>query len=310
MILPLVWRGTSTSIGRWAQLNDPDLLKLRPYWKYVHSDTVQHPRPLHLAWGNKPVVLPPDDPWWRTHFPPNGWGCRCRIVAVGAEEYRGAPAPDDGTWSKTDRYGVTHEIPKGIDYGWDHAPGRTWTPEVEKYPYPLAREVVKSWGKDGVFGRWEARLAAQLRGWRAEPRFVGLDGDALIEALRQSGVMPEEKLAMAIIAPPVQALLQTERSAVYVSADTLIKQMIKRAGQAVDVGHYETLQALLDQAAVVTHQDGYRVLYWAVSGRVWKAALKTTQARDEVYLVSLHPANPQDIRRQVPPGDWKKLGVA
>jgi len=129
----------SYAAGRWAQLNDPDLLKLRPYWQYVHNDTVQHPRPLHQAWGRKPVVLPPDDPWWRTHFPPNGWGCRCRVVAVRADEYRGAPAPDDGTWTKVDRWGEAHDIPKGIDYGWDYAPGASLRPRN------LSQQVMAEW---------------------------------------------------------------------------------------------------------------------------------------------------------------------
>ncbi len=29
----------------------------------------------HKAWNN--VILPIDDPWWQTHTPMNGWGCRC-----------------------------------------------------------------------------------------------------------------------------------------------------------------------------------------------------------------------------------------
>src|SRR5574340_39125 len=35
---------TSHAAGRWAQLNDPDLLKLRPFWRYVHNDSALHPR--------------------------------------------------------------------------------------------------------------------------------------------------------------------------------------------------------------------------------------------------------------------------
>ena len=122
--------------------------------------------------------------------------------------------------------------------------------------------------------------------------------------------MPKEKLAMAIIDPAMQARLATERKAVFVSADTLIKQMIKREGQPIDASHYETLQALLDRTEVITQQDSNRVLYWTVSGRVWKAVLKTTSTRDEIYLLSLHPANAKDIRRQVPRDDWPRLGVA
>ena len=299
---------TSYAAGRWAQLNDPDLIKLRPYWKYIHNDSVQHPRPLHVRWSG--LVLKHDDPWWKTHFPPNGWGCRCRVTAVSARQFDGDTPPDDGTRTVEDRFGQSHRVPNGIDYGWDYAPGRSWTPEVEKYPYQLARDVVKSWGMDGVFRRWEEQLSKQLQDLRRQPRFSSLDGDALIEALRLADVMPKEKLAMAIIAPDVRTLLQTDRSAVYVSADTLIKQMIKREGQPIDVSHYETLQDLMNQAEVITQQDSNRVLYWTIAGRVWKAVLKTTSRRDEIYLLSLHPANAKDIRRQVPPADWDRLGVA
>jgi uncharacterized protein with gpF-like domain len=84
----------SYAAGRYAQLTHPDLLKSRPYWKYIHNDTVAHPRPLHVAWSG--LVLHWDDPFWQTHFPPNGWGCRCRITAVSAKDYEGAQAPNEG----------------------------------------------------------------------------------------------------------------------------------------------------------------------------------------------------------------------
>jgi hypothetical protein len=127
----------SYAAGRWAQLNDPDLLKSRPFWKYIHNDTVMHPRELHLAWSG--MVLGHDDPWWHTHFPPNGWGCRCRVVAVTADEYHGEVGPAGDTYTyidkdgikrtipstkiHKDRYGNEHVLPAGIDYGWDYAPG-------------------------------------------------------------------------------------------------------------------------------------------------------------------------------------------
>lgn len=117
---------TSYAAGRWAQLNDPDLVKVRPYWKYVHSDGVANPRPLHVAWSG--LILERTDPWWRTHFPPNGWGCHCRVVAVSKREYEAASpdktkAPDDQNIVYVDRNGVEHVIPRGVDYGFAHAPG-------------------------------------------------------------------------------------------------------------------------------------------------------------------------------------------
>ncbi|MEC4749995.1 phage minor head protein [Methylomicrobium sp. Wu6] len=115
----------SYAAGRYAQLTSPSMLKNRPYWKYIHNDTVLHPRPLHLSWNG--LVLKHDDPWWQTHFPPNGWGCRCRVTAVRADQYKGDRAPDDGMYEFVDRHGEVHRVPQGVDYGWDYAPGASVT---------------------------------------------------------------------------------------------------------------------------------------------------------------------------------------
>jgi hypothetical protein len=89
---------TSYAAGRYAQLTDPELLALRPYWKYVHSDLSVRPRPMHKLWGDMNLTLRHDDPFWRTHFPRNGWGCRCRVVAMRGPE-AGAPAGIDKGWA-------------------------------------------------------------------------------------------------------------------------------------------------------------------------------------------------------------------
>jgi SPP1 gp7 family putative phage head morphogenesis protein len=63
--------------GRWAQIQR--LKESRPYLRYVTMDD-ERVRPEHQAWHN--IVLEVDDPWWQTHFPPCGWGCRCRAVSL------------------------------------------------------------------------------------------------------------------------------------------------------------------------------------------------------------------------------------
>lgn len=75
---------TSYAAGRYKQLTDPEFLKLHPYWRYIHSDAVVHPREDHLAWHG--LTLPADHPFWKTHFAPNGYGCRCRITSVTRSE--------------------------------------------------------------------------------------------------------------------------------------------------------------------------------------------------------------------------------
>jgi hypothetical protein len=62
---------TSYQAGRHAQAQD--IAQRRPFWRYVHNATVMDPRPEHIAWNGK--ILRADDPWWKTHWPPNGWNC-------------------------------------------------------------------------------------------------------------------------------------------------------------------------------------------------------------------------------------------
>lgn len=119
---------TSYAAGRLAQLRDPELQKLAQYWMYVHNDSVLHPRPLHLSWDK--LVLPADDPWFKVHYPPNGWGCMCRVTAVSKAQAkrdggRFGPAPDDGINPKTG-------TPNGIDRGFDYMPGDTVTDRIRQ----------------------------------------------------------------------------------------------------------------------------------------------------------------------------------
>ncbi len=135
---------TAYQAGRYAQLTDPDLLKLRPYWQYKHSDFVADPRLEHVAWSG--TVLRADDPWWKTHYPPNGWGCRCTVVAIGKRQLArmGKDGPDQappiewedktvGTRGPSPR---TVRVPKGIDPGWAYTPGRSWVEGVTPPPLP------------------------------------------------------------------------------------------------------------------------------------------------------------------------------
>ena len=186
----------SYAAGRYAQLTDPELLKARPYWKYIHNDTVAHPRPLHQSWSG--TVLPHDDAFWSTHFPPNGFGCRCRVTAVTASDYKGLPAPDDGTYTKVDRTGVTHTLPKGVDYGWGYTPGagvaksfkQIIDDKLIRLPAPVGSammdflkpimqaEIDKSFSLwvDSALAAGVSKNSVQLIGWIDTPVLNGLSG--------------------------------------------------------------------------------------------------------------------------------------
>jgi hypothetical protein len=139
---------TSFAAGRWQQLQA--VKRRRPWLQYIHDDSVRHPRPHHQAWDG--MVLHIDNPWWQTHYPPNGWGCKCRVFSISPRELaamgKSGPdtAPDDGTYQWTDkRTGQEYTVPEGIDPGWDYNVGEKtdWVPDVTKYMAGLEKYLMQ-----------------------------------------------------------------------------------------------------------------------------------------------------------------------
>ncbi|MBF0632677.1 MAG: hypothetical protein HQL89_17075 [Magnetococcales bacterium] len=137
---------TAYMSGRYQQMTHPDTVKLRPYWEYRHGDSVR-PRVQHLAWNG--LVLPWDDPWWQTHFTPNGYGCKCRIVSRSKRDLERMgkigpdKAPDVTYYDWTDRSGNIHQIPTGIDPGWDYAPGASLADRAKEIVRKKAEHLPK-----------------------------------------------------------------------------------------------------------------------------------------------------------------------
>lgn len=110
---------------------------LRPYARYRHT-SIEHPRLEHKAWDG--LILPLDDPWWDTHTPQNGWGCKCRKQSLSRGEAerawkkKGQDGPDEApvieweerTVGKTGSNPRVVRVPKGIDPGFAYNPGKAW----------------------------------------------------------------------------------------------------------------------------------------------------------------------------------------
>ena len=129
---------TAFSAGRYAQLTEPETLKVFPFWTYVHSGSA-HPRLQHLAWNG--LTLRADDPFWDSHFPPNGWHCGCRVAPtserdlgrMGKEAPDKAPPLETRTWVNP-HTGAKHQVPVGISPGFDYNPGKAWKEGAKALP--------------------------------------------------------------------------------------------------------------------------------------------------------------------------------
>lgn len=124
---------TAHQAGRLKQMRDPDVIRARPFWQYVHAETREPkmPREEHLAWDG--MVLRHDDPIWARIFPPNGWKCSCGVITLSAAGLKrlGKDAPDTPPKLKMQRVkdpttGETINVPEGIDFGWGYQPGDLW----------------------------------------------------------------------------------------------------------------------------------------------------------------------------------------
>lgn len=127
----------------------------RPYWQYV-AVMDKRTRPAHAALNGK--IFPADDPFWNSHYPPNGWGCRCRVRALSegnlknrglrAESSKGKLSTEDRLVSK--RTGELQEVTvykdpvTGMkvspDVGFNYNPGKAaWKPDLKGYDKDIAK---------------------------------------------------------------------------------------------------------------------------------------------------------------------------
>ena len=109
--------------GQWQRIQRTK--STHPYLLYELGPSETH-RPQHAAWAG--TLLPANDPWWQTHFTPNGWGCKCRVRQVSKREAqrRGGvterPPYDPVEWTNK-RTGEVQTVDRGLDPAWAGNPG-------------------------------------------------------------------------------------------------------------------------------------------------------------------------------------------
>jgi SPP1 gp7 family putative phage head morphogenesis protein len=110
--------------GQWDSITRN--AKVAPYLLYDAVDD-HRTRPEHAARDGEVHAV--NSPFWKTHYPPNGWNCRCGVIQLDKAEVEEmgltiSPAPKVTLRSwKNPRTGATLQVPEDVDPGWAHNPG-------------------------------------------------------------------------------------------------------------------------------------------------------------------------------------------
>lgn len=81
----------SNQAGQWQAYQSPAINEI--LWGFRYDAVMDdRTRPAHAAFHD--TVLPKDDPFWQSFWPPNGWNCRCNAIPI-FEPTPISPAPPD-----------------------------------------------------------------------------------------------------------------------------------------------------------------------------------------------------------------------
>jgi hypothetical protein len=260
---------TSYAAGRWQQLNDPDVKRFYPYKVYRHGDA-KVPRPHHLAWDG--ITLPADDPWWKTHFAPNGWGCHCREFAATRDEFEAAKAKGKGEAPPSPIDPDTGE-PVGIDKGWGYNVGeaaekesyRVLANKFESLPNDIARKWISSYVQEPAFERF---IAGKIGG----------------------------EFPVAVLDKPTMQALGTVAQSVWLTGATLAKNIANHP--EIDLPAFRLIPEIVDNGEIYRSGDE-RLIYLMRDEKLYRAALKRTKDGSENYFLTLFETTDKVAERNV-----------
>lgn len=259
----------------------------RPYLLYRHKPC-RHPRYWHLKWDG--TILPVDHPWWRKHFPPNGWGCGCIVIQLSEADLRrrklkvSAAPPDEGPVRRWERpaTGDVHFVPAGIDPGWDYNPG---VASLQALAEKAAVSIAEAAGL-GMIEPARQTLASIV------------DSPAFIQFLVHDETA--QAFPMMVLDPADAAVLSARTVVARLSAETLAKQA--RNHPELALAEYRGIPGAV-HAPIVIKQSERVMIYVQPAGTKFDViVVKATEDGGELYVTSYRQQDRKHLQRLVKGG--------
>ncbi|MEN9544026.1 MAG: hypothetical protein RLZZ598_859 [Pseudomonadota bacterium] len=258
-----------------------------PYLTYVASVS-ERKRPLHLSWVG--ITLPVDDPWWRSHYPPNGWNCKCSVRQVADRERERilksggsdkAPPREEKNWLNR-RTGQVESVPVGIDPGWQTNSG-------------LLRDRTITGQLQGALDRLpETPRRAAVEKLNAHP--VASYVRETLGATKRAELSRDQQLFSAVVAQLPAGTAKAIRS-----KTTIVRLSGDNAAHIIG-DHTEITPAILARLGEMLDGEAFRdangvAIFKEIDGQLYRVKVKLTGNRNELYVTTLHRSYPEQLER-------------
>lgn len=267
----------SMAAGRWRKYQREK--QLFPYLRYRSDHFRKHPRLDHKSWHG--LILRVDDPAWQWLFPPNGWGCNCRVEQVSEARMRRMgwkvdEAPNPPRADFITAAGEIVSVPQGIAPGFGYNPGTAHLRVLADRATASLTSAIGA-GLEGV-----ARQT--LRELVADPAFD------------QFLALPDPQFPVMILDDMMADAIGAKARVAVLSEQTMAKQLHKRGDLPADI--YRQLPGLGDRPDVVA-RDGENVLIVTreESGAWVVAIVKRTASGEGLFVVSVRRQNEASLPR-------------
>jgi hypothetical protein len=288
----------SLSAGHWARIQaQKDVL---PYLRYLPSSS-ERKRPLHMSWYG--TLLPVDDEWWQTHFPPNGWFCKCHFEQVSerkmrkmgwsitpVEQIAGGPSTK---WEPAG--GGVFQVPAGIDNGFSFNPGTAHLRAVADKAASSIQQAL------------DAGLEAAARKTVRE-----IVDDAAFE---QFFSIPQGRFPIAVLTKEQREMIDGSSQLVVIPMKIMKKQKegskTSRGHSDLNIAAYRMLPDIVENAIVIIAQGDTKVIFMANrdtagKSRWWKVIIRQDEGEPTPAIVSFQPADDRELRREAGKGEIVK----
>lgn len=268
---------SARAAGQWERVQRTQ--ESLPYLLWQLGPSKVH-REQHVDWNG--TLLPADDPFWKQHTPPCGYGCKCWLRQVSKPEHQELTAPDSKRgeqlaiktsrpeeWDKTMPYmnGRTGEIthnPVGVEPGFGFNPGavsrqaqlaRAFGEKMKGVDMPIVKQTVADLVQSPAFDLF----------------------------LRK----PDGKFPVAALEAALAELTEAKNAPVYLPGETLLQ--LRNEHPEIGDEIYRSLNAIADDHTAKWNED--RVLAaFRSGGALFTATLQASADRTEWQIVSVQRA--------------------